>query len=162
MILVNPRLLTVALLAIIFFMAMRGTQDARDEDLAKDLLGSTSLQQIELSDDDDPPAYRTGSSAALFFEGAGMQGPIRGVMVLENDRIMDLRILQSREGIGADPLGTPGFLQSFFGRPAKSPLTVDGVSGATITSQAVTDAVNARLAQWEAFSQRESAGRQRK
>ena len=154
---VYPRLLTVALLAIIFFLAMRGTQDARDEDLAKELLGSASPQQIELSDAADPPAFRAGLRVALFFEKEGMQGPIRGVMVLQNDRIVDLRILESREGIGADPLDTPGFLQSFFGQPAKSPLTVDGVSGATITSQAVIDAVNARLAQWEAFSQRESA-----
>lgn len=152
----NTKLLTVALLAIVFFVALRGPHGETDRELAEDLLESRNVQQVQLPDAADAPAFRAGSRAALFFERKGMQGLIRGAVVVEDDRVVDLLILQSREGLGKDVLDSPGFLALFRDRPAKPPLTVDAVSGATISSQALTDAVNARLAQWVAFTKQET------
>ena len=59
--------------------ALRGRQDSRDRDLAEDLLKSKTVQQIELSDADDPPAYQAGSRAALlcgFWAMAEMSGSL--------------------------------------------------------------------------------------
>ena len=116
------------------------------------LYPDTDVQQLELSDAGDPPAFQAGSRAALFFERRGMQGLIRGVVVVEGDQVVDLLILQSREGLDHNALDSPGFRSSFRHRPAKPPLIVDAVSGATISSQAVTDAVNVRLAQWVKYT----------
>ena len=153
---VNAKLLAVALWVIVFIVALRRPRGDADRQLAKELLGSQSVQQLVLSDDAAPPAYRAGSRAALFFERMGMQGMIRGVILVEDDHVVDLRILQSREGLAGDTLDSPDFLVSFRDRPAKPPITVDAVSGATISSQAVTDAVNGRLSQWARFAEQET------
>jgi hypothetical protein len=142
------KLLTAGLLAVVFWVALRPPQSEADRELAEKLLGSAEVQHVQLSDAADPPVFQAGSRAALFFERKGMQGLIRGVIVVEGDRVVDLMILQSREGLDHDALDSSDYLASFRDRPAKPPLIVDAVSGATISSQAVTDAVNARLALW--------------
>ena len=153
---VKTTLITAALMAAVFCMALRRPQSETDRELAENLLGSAEVQQVQLSDADDPPAFQAGSRAALFFERMGMQGLIRGVVVIEDDRVIDLLVLQSHEGLDHDALDAPDFSASFHDLPAKPPLIVDAVSGATISSQAVTDAVNARLAQWVTYIQRET------
>jgi hypothetical protein len=152
---VKTTLITAALMAAVFCMALRRPQSETDRGLAEDLLGSEDVQQVQLSDADEPPAFQAGARAALFFERIGMQGLIRGVVVIEDDRVIDLLVLQSHEGLDHDALDAPDFIASFHDLPAKPPLIVDAVSGATISSQAVTDAVNARLAQWVTYIQRE-------
>ena len=151
------KLPTVALLAIVFIVALRGRGGDTDRQLAEDLLESRNIQAVQLPDGTAAGTYRAGSRAALFFEQRGMQGMIRGVILVEDDRVVDLRILKSREGHTKNVLHSPDFLASFRGRPAKPPLTVDAVSGATISSQAVTDAVNTRLAQWVQFTEQEAS-----
>jgi hypothetical protein len=153
---VKTKLLTAALLAVVFCLALRRPPIDADRELAEDLLESAELQQVQLSDAADPPAFQSGSRAALFFERMGMQGRIRGVVVVEDDRVVDLLILQSREGLDHDAFDSPDFRTSFRDRPAKPPLIVDAVSGATISSQAVTDAVNVRLAQWVTYTRQKT------
>ncbi len=150
------KLLTATLLVVVFCMALRRPQSETDRELAVNLLDSAVIQQLQLSDAADPPAFQAGSRAALFFERKGMQGLIRGVVVVEGDRVVDLLVLQSREGLDHDALDSSDFRTSFRDKPAKPPLIVDAVSGATISSQAVTDAVNVRLAQWVRYTQQET------
>jgi len=158
----KTRILTAALLVVVFCMALRRPQSETDRELAEHLLNSTEIQQVQLSDAADPPAFQAGSRAALFFDRMGMQGLIRGVVVVEGDRVVDLLILQSREGLDHDALGSSDFRTSFLDRPAKPPLIVDGVSGATISSQAVTDAVNGRLAKWVKYNKQATDVRSQK
>ncbi len=149
---VKIKLLTAALLLVALSTTLHRPQAEADRQLAEDLLKSADIQQVRLSDDSDPPAFQYGTGAVLFFEGEGMQGLIRGVIVIDEDRVVDLRILRSDEGIEHNALDSPDFLKSYRTRPAKPPIVVDGVSGATISSQAVTDAINLRLKQWTTYS----------
>jgi hypothetical protein len=146
-------LLTAVMLIAVFLMALGRTQSETDRELAEKLLESAEVQQVQLSAAGDPPVFQTGSRAALFFERKGMQSLIRGVIVIENDRVIDLVILQSHEGLDHDALDAPSFRAAYRNKPAKPPLIVDAVSGATISSQAVTDAVNARLVQWTKYAE---------
>ena len=149
-------LLTATLLVVVFCTALRRPQSETDRELVENLLQSADIQQVQLSEDAGPPAFFAGSRAALFFQRNGMQGLIRGVIVVEDNRVVDLRVLESREGLDHDALDSPDFCTSFRDKPAKPPLVVDAISGATISSQALTDAVNARLAQWVTHTQQES------
>lgn len=82
----------------------------------------------------------------LPFECEGAQGPIHGVIVVDGEAIEEVRILSSKEGLDRRALRDSAFLESFRGKPIAEPIAVDTISGATISSQAVIDIVNDRLA----------------
>ncbi len=150
--LVKIKLLTAALLLVAFSTTLHLPQAEADRQLAEQLLKSANVEPVRLSDDAELPAFQYGTQAVLFFEGKGMQGLIRGVIVIEEGEVVDLRILRSDEGIAQGALDSPRFLDSFRSHPAKPPIVVDAISGATISSQAVTDAINRRLGQWATYS----------
>ncbi|MEK7468682.1 MAG: FMN-binding protein [Planctomycetota bacterium] len=95
-----------------------------------------------------PPAFHNGRKAVLFFERPGVQGLIRGAVVLEGDAVADVLVLTSTEGHDGRVLQSPGFLASFRGRPARPPVVVDSVTGASVSSRLLIDAVNDRLRWW--------------
>lgn len=144
------------LLAIALWGVFLAPAPDADRQVAQELLGSRSIAEVRIPGDPECSAYRVGPNAAVFFEQQGMQGLIRGVILVNGDRIVDLRILQSREGLTHDALELPGFAASLRGRRAKPPITVDAVSGATISSQAVADGINATLARWIQFTRQEN------
>ncbi|NUN15292.1 MAG: FMN-binding protein [Myxococcales bacterium] len=96
-----------------------------------------------------PTTIRSGESAALFFETARYQGLIRGVVIVDRDLITDVVIFQAREGHDGTAFVSNDFARSFQGLPATPPVSVDVVSGATVSSQAVNDAINERLTYWK-------------
>lgn len=94
------------------------------------------------------PAYHAGDRGVLFFTVQGAQAPIRGAVLVAGASIEDLLLFDAQEGIDRRALRSPAFRASFRGRPIGGPVVVDSVSGATISSQAVIDAVNQQLLAW--------------
>ncbi len=87
---------------------------------------------------------------ALPFTAEGRQGLIRGVVVLAGGRIETLRITHQREGLDLRAMARPEWLERFRGRRVDGPVVVGPISGASISSRVVVDAVNARLRAWRA------------
>ena len=145
----RAHLLTAALLAVALCLALFVPVRDADRELAEELLG---MEGVELIDMPGPPAFRAGGRTVLFFEQAGMQGPIRGAIVIDKNRITDLVLLQSSEGLDHAALSNGSVQESFRGQPAKPPLVVEAVSGATISSQKLTDAVSVRLKLWQGLA----------
>jgi hypothetical protein len=126
-----------------------------DRALAEKLLDVDQVEPVALTRPDDaggPPAFRSGDRAVLFFDQVGVQGPIRGAIVIDADRITRLVLLRSSEGLDHTALSGGSIQESFRGQTAKPPLIVEAVSGATISSQKLTDAVSARLKLWQALA----------
>ena len=113
---------------------------------AAHLLGADG-QRIELK---NGPAFRVGGRWALFFDVKGRAGPLRGVILIEEDRILGLRLLETHEGIDHHAFSDPTLTQSLADQPAKAPVEVEVVSGATVSSQLLIDAVNSSLKEWRA------------
>lgn len=136
----------VALLATALLLDLLLARPDPDLALAQKLLGEADRLDLE-----GPPAFRAGDRAVLFFEAEGMEGPIRGAVFVDGDEILEVTLLRSREGIDRTAMRTPSFLESFRGKPASPPVFVEGVSGATVSSHAIVDAVNDRLKQWRSL-----------
>jgi len=132
--------------AVVLNLALERPDERRV--LARHRIGP-SLHSVPL---DGPPAFQSDDhdQAILFFEQNGIQGSLQGAVVIRDDKIEDVLITQSNEGIDRKTLyDDHGFLQSFSGHPAQSPVVVDAISGATISSRLVINAVNERLQRWE-------------
>ena len=82
----------------------------------------------------------------LPFEVRGLRGPIRGTVVLDGDRIAEVQVHQSREGTDRRALDDPAAVAGYVGQPARPPVLVDVVSGATLSCRRLLDAVNDGLA----------------
>lgn len=93
-------------------------------------------------------AYRAQDALLLSFYRRGVEGPLRGAVLVREGRIVEVFLLEAREGLDHAALLRPGFLEAFEGLPARPPVTVDAVSGATISSQLLTDEVNRALSRW--------------
>ncbi len=145
----QAHLITAVLLAIALGLAVALPPPDADRVLAEELLGVDHVEPVALG---GPPAFRSADRAVLFFEQVGVQGPIRGAFVIDADRITRLVLLRSSEGLDHAAL-SGGFIQeSFRGQRAKPPLIIEAVSGATISSQKLTDAVSARLKLWQVLA----------
>ena len=103
------------------------------------------VERLELAGE---VAYRGPKGALLAFTRRGVEGPLRGAVVLRGARIEEVVLLESREGLNHRALQRPGFLAAFRGLPARAPVPVDAVSGATISSHLLVEAVEERLARW--------------
>jgi len=146
--LTKSNLITAILVLAAFALDLAVPPTDPDAALAAQLLTETqdeSWQRIEL---DGLPLFRGATRDVMFFETRGKQGPIRGAVVVQGDQIERLVLLDSREGLHQRELYAPSFLASFAGQPARPPLDVDGVSGATVSSQILLDAINRRLKRW--------------
>lgn len=139
----KERLLTVALLgaAFVLHIVVSPPDDARA--IAEQLIGPADPLDFP-----GLPSFQSGDRTVLFFEGTGMRSQIEGVLVIEGENIQQLRLLKAKEGLHFDELTSGAFIDSFRGKRAQAPVVVQSVSGATISSQALLDAVNVRLAEW--------------
>lgn len=145
----REHLATVVLLAAAAAVAFALRPADADRALAERLIGPA--QRIPGG---GPPAFRAGQKAVLFFERAGVQGPIRGAVLVDGDRVADVLLLYSTEGHNGRVLESPAFLASFRGRPARPPVVVDSVTGASVSSRLLIDAVNERLRWWSSEAPR--------
>ncbi len=114
------------------------------QQLALRLLGAEG-QRVEL---ESGPAFRVGARWLLFFERQGKVGPIRGAISIEDDRIRELYLFEAREGIDHSAFPNRAMARSLIDQPARAPVEVEVVSGATISSQLLIDVVNTSLEQW--------------
>ncbi|MCA9677606.1 MAG: FMN-binding protein [Myxococcales bacterium] len=69
-------------------------------------------------------------------------------MTVEADRIVDVTVTHSDEGVDRRALAPDRIGDRFRGRPARPPLAVDAISGATISTERLIEAVEQRLARW--------------
>ncbi len=93
------------------------------------------------------PAFASRTSALLFFDGDGMEAPFDGFIVVEGEHIEGVTMRHSREGLTGDAL-TSEHLAAYRGLRTDGPIRVDAVSGATISSRRLNDAVNERVKTW--------------
>lgn len=149
----KAHLVTLGLLSAAFVLSVLFPPPDDAQAIAESLLGPAARLDLP-----GPPSFQAGDRTLLFFEGRGMRGPIRGVIVIEGDRIRELRVLHSKEGFHANELEDPSYLGSFRGKQAPAPVVVQAVSGATISSQALIDAVNERLSAWEHWRKENEEG----
>ncbi|MCP4048067.1 MAG: FMN-binding protein [Gammaproteobacteria bacterium] len=140
----RDRLTTVAILAVILLLDLAWPAPDRERQITQSLLGADG-ERIELK---TGPAFRVGSRWLLFFDHPGKVGPIRGAVLVEDDNIHSLHLFEAHEGINRDAFADPTLVQSLAGLPAKAPVEIDVITGATISSQMLADAVNETLVQW--------------
>jgi hypothetical protein len=141
---VGERWITAAILIAALVLDLAWPRPDLNRRLAAHLLGADG-QRVELK---IGSAFRVGARWALFFEGKGKVGPFRGVILIEDDRVRDLQLLETHEGIDHRAFSNPILAQSLVDQPAKAPVEVEVVSGATISSQLLIDAVNSSLKEW--------------
>ena len=89
---------------------------------------------------------RAPDASRLPFEVRGLRGPIRGAVVLDGDRIAEVVVDGSVEGPDGGALANAAALAGYAGQPARPPVLVDAVAGATLSSRRLRDAVNGCLA----------------
>lgn len=139
--------LTAALFAIGCFLQVATPRSDEPRALAEQMLGP--VQRVPLP---GPPAFRAGDRTVLFFECRGMSGPIHGAIVVSAQRISKVLILRSREGLTHTAFVSGRYLERFNEQSTAHPVVADAVSGATVSCQAVTDAVNRRLSVWRDYA----------
>ena len=140
----RKRWITAMLLIAALTLDLTWSRPDPRRQLASRLLGADG-QRLEL---ESGPAFRVGARWALFFDEVGKAGPIRGVILIEDDRIRELQLLETREGIGHRAFSDPTLAHSLVDQPAKPPVEVEVVSGATVSSQILIDAINSSLKEW--------------
>ena len=138
----RPLATVVALVGVALCVDLVFPRNAIHRRLAEERLGE--VVSIDLP---GLPAFQSGERAMLFFDHDGVEGPIRGAVVIAGDQVEEVLIHESREGLDHRAL-SDAWLESFRGAEARPPVVVDAVSGATVSSRAVVDAVNERLKEW--------------
>lgn len=92
-----------------------------------------------------PPDRTVEGGCVLGVVARGMNGPIRAAVSLRGDRIEAVAILSTRDG-WLRPFEDEGaWLGRFAGLPARPPLAIDAVAGATVSCSALARAIEARL-----------------
>ncbi len=140
----RDHLITAAVLVAALGLDLTWSRPDRERQLALRLLGADG-PRTEL---DSGPAFRVGARWLLFFDVQGKVGPIRGAILIEDDHIRELHLFEPREGVDHSAFSDPVLARSLVDQPAKAPVEVDVISGATTSSQIVIDAVNGCLTQW--------------
>jgi Na+-transporting NADH:ubiquinone oxidoreductase subunit C len=120
-------------------------------------------QNVKVSSVEGRDFYRNEAGDTAFeFAGAGLWGPITGVIALSTDlaEVRDLTIMRQEEtpGLGSR-IGERAHLDKFIGRtilPAlasvgsgkgKNPTDVDAITGATLSSNAFIELLNRNIAE---------------
>ena len=139
-------LVTSAVLVAALLLDLTWSRPDPERQLAQRLLGADG-QRIEL---DSGPAFRVGARWLLFFDRPGKVGPIRGAILVEDESIRELHLFEAHEGVDHSAFSDPTLAHSLIDQPARAPVEVAVISGATISSQLLIDAVDSCLEQWRA------------
>ncbi len=143
-----PHLITAAVLATALILDLSWSRPDLPTLRARHLLGTSSKSDQERIELDSGPAFRVGTRWLLCFDQQGHVGPIRGAILLEDDLIQEIHLFEAHEGIDHNALSDLTISRSLVGQPALAPLEFDGLSGATISSQILIDAIDDCLSQW--------------
>jgi hypothetical protein len=142
----RDRITTVAILLAALLLHLAWSSPDRHRQIAQRVLGADG-ERMEL---ESGPAFRVGPRWLLFFDRRGNVGPIRGAVLIVDDDIHELYLFEAHEGVSRSAFSDPTLAQSLVGQPARAPVEADVISGATISSQILTDAINESLMQWRA------------
>lgn len=141
-------LITVMMLSLALLLDLKVVRYDADAHLAAELLGECDVALLQQEVLNGLPVFSGNGRHVLFFRADGKQGEIRGAIVVHQGMIERVEVQRSRDGIRHRELQSPTYLAAFCGQPAQSPIVVDGVSGATVSSQIMLDAINHRLKLW--------------
>ena len=139
-------IITAAFFIFAFCLDIAVDQKDADHILAESLIGPA--HRIDLS---GTSAFHSEKQAVLYFSFQGMQGPVRGLMIVSNNQIKKITIIESREGINHVALKNRKFLDIFHQHSIDMPIEVDAISGATVSSQLLKEAINTRLKEWKDY-----------
>lgn len=127
--------------------------DAENEIMMALLPGNTSFQWEEYEGEDEAiMAVYKGETGFVFQTAAyGYAGDITMLVGVSNEgKVTGLMVrdLSETYGLGARALTDTGFLAQYLGTSGEAEVgtTIDALAGATVTSKAVTKAVNAAVA----------------
>ena len=129
--------------------ATRQAQERARKELVPDAVTFTPVEGIEAENVSE--IYRSDNGYTVVTCSAkGYGGPITVMVAFTpEDRIGQIKITQQSEtqGLGSKIVSDPDFQPSFSGLPAEpfEVSDIDAISGATISSKAVTAAVNAAI-----------------
>ena len=151
----------LVLAAVVLLGAYNLTLDLRLENQQKELLakmqtilpGSTTFQEETYTGEDTNIAfiYKGETGYVIATETAGYAGPIRMLIGVSNDGyVTGLQVRQMEEtfGLGAEALSDWEFLAQFLGTEGDAAVgeNIDAITGATVTSKAITRSVNSAVA----------------
>ncbi len=137
--------------------ATRAAQEAARKELLPDADNFTKVEDVQVENVSDVYVADNGVGTVITCSAKGYGGTIT-VMVAFNpdDTVKQIKITEQTEtaGLGAKISTDKAFQNSFSGLPAKEfkVTDIDAISGATISSKAVTAAVNAAIDAYSVIS----------
>ena len=145
---------TNGITAPIIEQVTRQAQEAARKELVPDAQSYTPVEGIRVENVSDIYASDNGYTV-ITCSAKGYGGPITVMVAFEpGGTVSRIKITQQTEtqGLGSKIVTDPDFQASFSGLPAEpfQVTDIDAISGATISSKAVTTAVNAAI---EAYNQ---------
>lgn len=152
--------LTILLAAVILFAASAGLSTVREENARKELesmlhtvlpgSGTFTEEAYTGEDTNIRTAYKSEAGFVVHVVTAGYAGDISMLVGVNNDgKVQGLvvRDLQETYGLGARALTDTEFLTQFLGTDGSAAVgeDIDALTGATVTSKAVTRGVNSAV-----------------
>ena len=152
--------LTILLAAAILFAASAGLSTVREENARKELesmlhtvlpgSGTFTEEAYEGDDANIRTAYKSEAGFVVHVVTSGYAGDITMLVGVSNDgKVQGLvvRDLQETYGLGARALTDTAFLTQFLGTDGSAAVgeDIDALTGATVTSKAVTRGVNSAV-----------------
>ena len=134
-------------------LRLENQQKELQEKMQTLLPGSTTFQEEPYTGEDTNIAfiYKGETGYVIATETAGYAGPIRMLIGVSNDGyVTGLQVRQMEEtfGLGAEALSDWEFLAQFLGTEGDAAVgeNIDAITGATVTSKAITRSVNSAVA----------------
>ena len=152
--------LTILLAAVVLFAASAGLSTVREENARKELesmlhtilpgSGTFTEEAYEGDDANIRTAYKSEAGFVVHVVTSGYAGDITMLVGVSNDgKVQGLvvRDLQETYGLGARALTDTEFLTQFLGTDGSAAVgeDIDALTGATVTSKAVTRGVNSAV-----------------
>ena len=152
--------LTILLAAVVLFAASAGLSTVREENARKELenmmhtvlpgSGTFTEEAYEGDDANIRTAYKSEAGFVVHVVTSGYAGDISMLVGVSNDgKVQGLvvRDLQETYGLGARALTDTEFLTQFLGTDGSAAVgeDIDALTGATVTSKAVTRGVNSAV-----------------
>lgn len=152
--------LTILLAAVVLFAASAGLSTVREENARKELesmlhtilpgSGTFTEEAYEGDDANIRTAYKSENGYVVHVVTAGYAGDISMLVGVSNDgKVQGLvvRNLQETYGLGARALTDTDFLKQFLNTDGTAAVgeDIDALTGATVTSKAVTRGVNSAV-----------------
>ncbi|RKZ87219.1 MAG: hypothetical protein DRR19_13910 [Candidatus Parabeggiatoa sp. nov. 1] len=145
-------LLTFFLLIAAFSFALVSEPYDHYKSLAVKHLG----EEVDRIDMPGLPAFQNRDQVILFFSANGVEGLIEGAVVIKEEKIKNVLLMRSREGLDHNALDET-HLALYRERKTEFPVVVEAISGATVSSRILVNATNERIRAWRKATGRDKA-----